>query len=170
MKRLRWIVLVMLAALIGCEDQASPPHTSGGEDVPEQFLPPDGVAAVSTGQEDLVLKDDELRELQIEALDGKANAAARIAMHFAELSISNPPRRTDSVYWFAISAENGDLEGMLMQSKLIYESGGWRNCRRARYWLGRAQQIAPNDEVRDSIQHWQGKISSDKVKCAVHPG
>jgi TPR repeat protein len=123
--------------------------------------------AVSTGQEHLLLEPDELRRLQTEALGGKSDAAARVAMHFAEKSIAGQRYREEARYWFEIGAENGDIEAMLSHAQLTYEAGGWRNCRRALYWLTRVHAQAPNDEVRASAKIWRQKIIADQNTCAA---
>jgi hypothetical protein len=154
------LAISTLALLMACEQKPStnPPHA-------DALTPRSPADAVSTGQEHLILRDDELGELRQAGLDGNAAAAARVASHYAELSIEDRRHMQDASMWISIAAENGNLACMVLKAKELYEVGGQDNCQRAMFWLRRADSLATNQEEKDHVQSWMKQVSSDSSAC-----
>jgi len=84
------------------------------------------------------LSMDEIKSLSKSALDGDGGAAHRLALHY---SMSQLEFRNAS-YWAAIAAENGNVLGMKLHARYLLNSPYPDQCRRARFWLERAERIS----------------------------
>ena len=89
-----------------------------------------------TGLDKFYVGPSEMAQLEEQALDGDANAAQRISLHY--LMATDKAER--GLYWATIAAENGSAWGEYMAGFLLGKNKDADSLRRARFWLKRAMK------------------------------
>lgn len=70
--------------------------------------------------------------------------------------------RRNSEYWAQIAAENGHVEGIVRHGGYLLDVPEFESCHRARFWLGRAKQIAAAED-RDTVNAFEQDVAD---KCS----
>jgi len=129
--RLRIITLVWTLGL----SSGLPLKASAQEGSPDSVGPTDGASLFQLSQ-------DEVVTFARAALDGNAQAAQRLHMHY-QFTTRDGER---AVYWMRIAAENGSSESMVGYAIFLFkDKRGKDNCMRARFWTRRAYESGYRD-------------------------
>lgn len=78
------------------------------------------------------LPEREISKFQSEALNGNGQSAYALSNHY-----SLQEDTEESNYWYRLAIENGDQEALQKYSGELWMSGGFRNCTRAAYLMGK---------------------------------
>ena len=108
------------------------------------------------------LNESELRQLSAAGLDGNAQAAFKVHMHYQMAMLD----KENGKFWARIAAENGSVDGMVEYADYLLEVLDEYSCRRARFWAKRALGVATSDDERASARSFH--LSVDE-RCKTAP-
>ncbi|WP_312320648.1 hypothetical protein [Stenotrophomonas sp.] len=123
-------------------------------------------ADVSSSGEMFFLPDEALAEQKALALKGDADAATRVANHYA---ISTDEKGAD-LPWLEIAAENGSLIEMRNLAVTLQAKGGEENCRKALGWLKRARRGMTDAEAAEERLDVSIKELEDDISACAKVG
>lgn len=90
------------------------------------------------------LSELQLKENSAAGLDGNPQAAFLVHMHYQMAMLD----KVNGELWARIAAENGSIAGIAEYADYLLEMPDEANCRRARFWARRAEQLARSDDDR----------------------
>jgi hypothetical protein len=143
--------LATFFAIAACsqDEQASEQHAKEAAVRTASDIAP--VAGASAAR----LSDAELKENSAAGLDGSANAAFLVHMHYQMAALDG--RKGE--FWAQIAAENGSIVGMAEYARYLLDVPDDWNCRRARFWAKRAVAFARSDSDRSTAQSIVANVS-----------
>ena len=119
------------------------PHPGSGDERPQTAVQG---SVSSEARPALLLADAERSLLEGQALDGSAEAAYRVVMHY---NLRGPAAEMDQVFWTQIAAENGHPTGQYAYAWRLNNQGRAasdpRLLRRACYWFREASRNGGKD-------------------------
>jgi hypothetical protein len=152
--------LTPVVALAGCLTLMSCNRSDQAADTSS-----DATSGQITGASQFHLDGDALRVETERALDGDDKAADRVYMHYTTV---NPDDRETQTFWMRVAAENGSAGYMSLYARTLYQQGGYARCKRAKFWLKRSSDLAPelaeqNARLSEAIEQEKACQEPDKL-------
>ena len=106
---------------------------------------------------------EQLIQLQSRALNGDGDAAYKLSEYY-----SLRKQWFDADQWTRIGAENGHPISAELLAKTLWDSGGFHNCQRAMFWLGRAKTALEKTSEMVKMRMLDATIADigrDETRC-----
>lgn len=156
-------VALCVACVSGCGSDQQPIVACDTSGLPSALTDAGSAEVASTTGAMYSYDLDEVINLQSKALYGDGNAAYSLSEYYTIRK-----QWPEANYWDQVGAENGSPISAERVARGLWSTGGFHNCQRAIFWLGRAKaalEVASDETKMRDLDDTVRAITQDERRC-----